>query len=445
MPSRFRRSKGRSNKAFSLIWENTSQKEMIHDDDDQSEAREEIMRIKLTEKAIARIKAPDPSGKQILHWDTELKGFAVLASGVTNARTFIVQRDLPSGITRRMTVGKLNEITLEEARSRAADMLDQLRRGIDPKAGTSTLRTTLESYLAARKNLRPATIRLYRKSVEDYLTPWLDLQLADITGEMIEDRHRSIVREVDKGERYKGTSIANFSMRTFRTLYNFAAERTPNMPPNPTTRLRRQYYPERKRTRMISSEQLPQFYQAVKGLPNPIVRDYLLLLLFTGMRLSESISLRWDDVDLKQKILRLPATVTKAGRALVLPMSDFVHDLLVARRSIGNAGFVFPGKKGAHISNPQHIFREIGGEIGMQLSAHDLRRTFITIAESTDISPYALKALVNHSVGADVTAGYIQISVERLREPNQRIADQIKELCGIVEPFGRNVKRLRKE
>jgi len=46
----------------------------------------------------------------------------------------------------------------------------------------------------------------------------------------------------------------------------------------------------------------------------------------------------------------------------------------------------------------------------------------------------ALKALVNHSLGGDVTEGYVQMKIERLREPAQRIADKLKELCGIVPP-----------
>jgi hypothetical protein len=62
-------------------------------------------RVKLTEKTIAKMKAPDPSGRQVLHWDTELRGFAVLCSGVSNARTYIAQRDLPNGRARRVTVG----------------------------------------------------------------------------------------------------------------------------------------------------------------------------------------------------------------------------------------------------------------------------------------------------------------------------------------------------
>ena len=57
---------------------------------------------------------------------------------------------------------------------------------------------------------------------------------------------------------------------------------------------------------------------------------------------------------------------------------------------------------------------------------HDLRRTFITIAESLDISSYAVKRLVNHSMANDVTAGYIVWDVERIRKPMQQITDYIK-------------------
>ena len=76
-------------------------------------------RIKLTERAIARLKAPDPSGKQTIHRDSELRGFALLCSGRTNSKTYIVQRDLANGRARRMTVAVVNEVPLAEARKEA--------------------------------------------------------------------------------------------------------------------------------------------------------------------------------------------------------------------------------------------------------------------------------------------------------------------------------------
>ena len=62
---------------------------------------------------------------------------------------------------------------------------------------------------------------------------------------------------------------------------------------------------------------------------------------------------------------------------------------------------------------------------GIHFTVHDLRRTFITIAESLDIPAYALKRLMNHKMSNDVTAGYIVADVERLRKPMQLITDYI--------------------
>ena len=61
---------------------------------------------------------------------------------------------------------------------------------------------------------------------------------------------------------------------------------------------------------------------------------------------------------------------------------------------------------------------------------HDLRRTFITIAESLDIPAYSLKRLLNHKMRNDITAGYIITDVERLRRPMQQITDYILKAAG---------------
>jgi integrase len=402
-------------------------------------------RLNLTERAIARMAAPDPSGKQMLHWDSDLKGFAVLCSGTTIAKTYIVQRDT-NGRTRRVTVAAVNELSLEKAKQLAADMLLDLRRGVDPKRKDldATLRLTLKNYLAARKDLSPASIRAYRQ-IERYLSQWLDLPLRSITSDMVEDRHRSIVVEIGKGDRYAGASTANGVLRTFRVLWNFAADRTPDLPPNPIKRLKRQWYAEPRRVRIVSTADLPKFYQAVCALPNPVASDYLKILLFTGMRRTEAATLRWENIDLVEGVIRIPAKNTKSKRKLDLPMSDFVRDLLIARRALGDAGFVFPGPaRSGHIGDPVFPLRTVAKSSGVTVCAHDLRRTFLTVAEACDISHLALKAMVNHSMGGDITAGYVQINVERLREPVQRVANKMKELCGITPPAGKNVSPLRR-
>src|SRR3954465_11309750 len=193
-----------------------------------------------------------------------------------------------------------------------------------------------------------------------------------------------------------------------------------------------------KRERLVRADEMPRFYQGLLGLPNPIARDYLILLLFTGLRRQEAASLRWEHIDFAHRVIRLPAANTKAGRKLDLPMTDVVHDLLVARRAVGNDGpFVFSAEsKSGHIEEPAFPLKQIAAATGIRVSAHDLRRTFVTTAESTDISPLALSALVNPSLGRDVTSGYVVMTAERLRAPAQRVCDRIKTLCGISDGRG---------
>src|SRR5690348_14888314 len=91
--------------------------------------------LKLTKAAIERIEAPDPSGKQVIYWDTELKGFGVLASGTTPAKTYIAQRRMPDGRSPRRTVGGVGEFQrVEDARRKAGALIAGLRDGKDPKA-----------------------------------------------------------------------------------------------------------------------------------------------------------------------------------------------------------------------------------------------------------------------------------------------------------------------
>jgi integrase len=94
--------------------------------------------------------------------------------------------------------------------------------------------------------------------------------------------------------------------------------------------------------------------------------------------------------------------------------------------------FVFPAdSKSGHIEEPAFPLDQVAAATGTRVSPHDLQRTFVTAAESADISPLALSALVNHSPGRDVTSGYVVMTAERLREPSQRVADRLKSLIGL--------------
>jgi len=402
--------------------------------------------LKLTEKSVSRLKAPTASGKQEIFWDAELRGFAVLCSGVTNAKTYICQRSLPSGLKRRVTIASVAETTLAKARKKAGDVLLAMRQGCDPKAKRQdlTLRAALANYLVARKDLRPRSAENYRQACERHLAKWLDRPLREITSDMVAARHTEIARDVAAASNYSGHATANSVMRTLRVLWNFASGDDPSWGPNPA-KLKRQWYKVRPRDRLVRDEEMAKFYAAVTDLENTVARDFILFLMFTGLRRREASTLKWSDIDREKGVIHISALRAKNDTPLNLPMTDFVRDLLVARRAVGEDGeFVFPSSsKSGHIEEPKDAFDTAAEACNVRVSCHDLRRTYATCGESCDVSGLALKALLNHSLGSGVTEGYIKMTVERLRTPAQRIADRLKQLCGVPPVGGENVAVLR--
>lgn len=178
----------------------------------------------------------------------------------------------------------------------------------------------------------------------------------------------------------------------------------------------RAWYKVNKRQSFIKAHELAVWYREVMNLQNAILRDFLLLLVFTDLDREEAMTLRWEQIDLVARTLTVPDP--KNHQPHTLPLSGFLQELLIRRKEEGTVEYVFPGTgaKGYLVDARNSMAKGIEAS-GITFMLHDLRRTFITVAESLDISAYALKRLVNHKMNNDVTAGYIVSDVERLRKP----------------------------
>lgn len=361
--------------------------------------------------------------------DSDLKGFG-LRVGTSN-KVYFAEGKIRNR-TVRVTIGKHGVFTTEQARNRARSILGQIATGINPneakredRAKRITLEEAFADFLLARKNLAPLTVAGYKRSFEKHFGDWHRKELTDITKDMIERRHRKMGEETP--------AQANQSMRFLRSLFNFALGRYEDskgntiLPNNPVARLSqtRAWYRIERRQTVIKAHELGAWFKAVldeKKCSSPTLRDYLLLLILTGLRRNEGASLQWKDVDLIGRTLTI--SDTKNHETHTLPLSDFLFDLLSRRKADASSEYVFPGGgRSGYIYEPRKYINTITEATGIAFTLHDLRRTFITVAESLDIPAYALKRLLNHKMSNDVTAGYIITDVERLRIPMQRITD----------------------
>jgi integrase len=393
---------------------------------------------KLTKFFVSNVKLPEKG--QIIYRDTTLVGLGLRVTPA-GCKSYVVEGRV-NGVFRRITLGRENQMTPSAARKKAQKILATLASGKDPtverarrKIRGVTLKEVLEHFLSVR-NLRANTRKSYRNMIPRSLGDWLDLPVAAITRDMVVQRHLDLRKPTRQGT--SGEVQANIVMRVLGTLLNFAAanyeiDDKPIILINPVKKLsyNRQWYPEGRRQRIIPDHKMADWYDAVISLKYKKIKDYLLLLLFTGLRRVEGASLRWEDVDFASKVITIRAEIAKNKKEHRLPLSDFLETLLKTRYlERDSSEFVFPGRGACgHIVDSDCVFAGVAKRSGCPFTLHDLRRTFLTMAERLGFSYVVLKKLANHSGRNDTTFGYIVVDTERLREPMQKITNELLRLC----------------
>jgi len=202
-----------------------------------------------------------------------------------------------------------------------------------------------------------------------------------------------------------------------RAIFNFAANQYQGedgqsiVGTNPVKFLShaRSWYRVERRQTVIKRHQLVDWQEGLARLSESysaaqamLWQDYFLLILLTGMRRTEAASIRWEDVDMKARAFILRDTKNRDSHTL--PMSDAIYSLFERRQQVACNPFVFPADSGSgHLTEPRKAMLKVVELSGVTFTVHDLRRTFITTAESLDIAAYALKRLLNHKTGNDVT------------------------------------------
>jgi integrase len=390
----------------------------------------------------------DPNvGKSKNYYADEKINGLVLELTPKNLKTFQVYKKI-NGKPVRVKLGRYPDMTIDQARRIAQGKLSEMAEGINPNQAKKTakikgitLKEVFNDYLKAKKNLKAGTVYDYTRTVEYYFKDWQDKPLVSITRDMVERKHSQI------GETAKAP--ANKSMRVLRALFNFAAQKYEDengkalFPDNPVKRISGTdaWFDIPRRTRHVKEYELKPFFEAITALKPDDgevwqhAKSFLLITLFTGCRREEGLSLKWSNIDFKLKTLTMDDT--KNSQIHVLPLSDFLFDLLAEHRknTAGISDYVFASKrsKSGHIVNPQRHIDKIIERTGIEFSDHDLRRTFTTTADALDFSLPRIKRLINHSEKSDVTMGYIMRNVEQLRAPMQQITDYILKAAGLKQ------------
>ncbi|MDD2760029.1 MAG: integrase family protein [Methylomonas sp.] len=382
-------------------------------------------------------KLPIPEKDYILYWDNKDAGFGLRITS-TGVKSFIIQKRV-NGRDTRMTIGRYGQLTAEQARKEAEKLGGDIAKGIDPlaekrlaKLEQKKVQEVFEDYLLTRKDLKPRTIRDMKEAFNEVIPDWLTLPMVKITSPMVEKRHR-------KHGETRSKARANLGMRYLQVLFNYAmaqyqdADGNSLISSNPVKRLSdvHGWYKIDRRKTVIKKIDLGSWVNAVESLPNESMRDFFMFVLLTGCRKEEAKKIRWDNIDFQERTLTF--IDPKNSKDHTLPFSDYLETMLARRKQKMSSEFVFSDEQGRVVSNFRYAQAAVENVCGVKFCLHDLRRTFASLAESLDLSAYAVKRLLNHADGNDVTAGYLVLDVERLRAPMQQITDFVLKAAGLKQ------------
>ena len=407
------------------------------------------MKINFTRKELDNIEIP--SKGQVAYGDTEIKGLTIRVTHL-GVKAFVVRKRLKGNKNASyVTLGHYPTMTITQARKQAQGTFSSINEGIDPnkiKGDTLskqsiTLQQVFDDCIRSRgTKIEESTIVNYRSALKIYLGDWRKKPIADITRNMVEQRHRDITYGIGKYQ--ESPTRANTTMRVLRALFNYAhgqyedSKGEPLFVHNPVQRIshNKSWNREKVRQGLVNNYDLKQWYEGIMSLPeheknsvkrnsSEVVRDLFIFILFTGLRRNEALELKWEDIDFRNNSFIIEDTKNHESHAL--PLTKTLLEILDRRKDDSDNPYVFQGEKpNTHLSPPQKRQMARARDLaGVYFNLHDLRRTFETTANKVVFSTYTLKKLINHKDPKDVTGRYVIIQLEDLRDPMKHIEAEL--------------------
>ena len=363
-------------------------------------------------------------GKDVIYWDWDLPGFGVRVYP-SGAKVYLVQGRGPSG-SKRIVVGRHGLVSADAARRQGAALLTRIKAGEEPQAGPgaeggATVAELAERYLREHVAVRckPKTQREYRRVIARHLLPALGKVPIAALG-------RAHVAELHYRLR-KTPCAANEAVNALSRMLN-RAEAWDLVPAgsNPCRFVAR--YRTRRPERFLTEKEFRGLGEALDVLEAggrvPVhAAAALRLLMLTGCRCNEILTLRWEDVALERAELRLRDSKTGPR---VVPLSPAASRVLAGLpRPSGNPWVIAGREPGARLTHIAYYWYRVRERVGLDdVRLHDLRHSFASRALALGESLPMIGRLLGHSK-IQTTARYAHLARDSVRESAARVAASI--------------------
>jgi integrase len=313
---------------------------------------------------------------------------------------------------------------VETARQEALRILGRVVEGANPADEkrldpTQTVRRLAERFLeihVAKKKQR--TVQTYRALIERFILPELGaVRVPDLTAVNVGELHYKL-RHTRVTANRTVTLLSKMLAWGHRNGFRLAGD-------NPCYGLEK--YAERPRERFLRPDEMFRLGDALAAADGDPANLYQVaavrLLIFTGARMTEILTLRWEWIDLDNGVIRLPDSKTGAKTIHLSAPARAVLDSLP--RVAGNPHVIVGGKTGAHLVNLEKPWRRIRKAAGLNdVRLHDLRHSFASVGAGAGMGLPIIGKLLGHSQ-PQTTARYAHFDHDPVKAANEAIGRRI--------------------
>ena len=377
---------------------------------------------KLTKRTVDQI---TPAAVDTVHWDEELRGFGVRI-WPSGRKVYMVKCRI-KGRQRRITIGPHGPVTAEQARIRAHAILSEAKAGRDPAKEldqarkSPTMKGLGERFLKEHVALRckMTTQAEYKRSIELFINPKLGTRkVTDIERKDVAELHHELQHVPYQANRTLGVLSKMFNLAEVWGLRPDSS--------NPCRHVKK--YAERKRERFLDPAEIAELGRVLDeveqgGSETKAAINAVRLLMLTGCRLGEIMTLKWEHVDLKVRELRLPNSKTGAK---VIPFGKTAAAILKDIEKLDDNPYVVTGKKpGSHLTDLQHPWRRIRLKANLDgVRIHDLRHSYASGALALGEGLPMIGKLLGHTQ-VQTTARYAHLARDPVKVAGSRVSDAI--------------------
>jgi integrase len=384
---------------------------------------------KLTKRFIDGLRSKPTA--DVFAWDGELRGFGVRIKP-SGAGSYLVQYRTAQGRTRRFAFGKIGTLAPDEARARAKRLLADVEGGSDPSAQRHEARTALtvmqlcELYLGAaraglvitrfRKSKRASTVAIDEGRVARHIVPLIGSQIVQTLNRATIQRMADaiaagktagtfVTKARGKACVTGGPGTAARVVEFFGGVWTWAEKRGLVSGPNPAHGVEK--HRGEAKDRVLSPAEMAALGKVLgkRAIDCPAATAALRLIALTGLRREEACALRWREIDYVASCLRLE--VTKTGRSIRPIGQTALQFLSTLPRRDGE--WVFPNRNASGSADLKKTISAIFDAAGLaDARAHDLRRSFASIAAGEGYGDATIAELLGHARRGVTARHYIR-------------------------------------